>query len=78
VGSCLTWRPSLIERETPYTHGGGLMVMVLILGLRLGSSACLSSTRRTFFWAAVDERVGKALLGEDLGRLVALMGGGGL
>jgi len=53
------------------------MVMVLILGLRLGSSACLRSTRRTFFWAGVDERVGKALLGEDLGRPVALMGGGG-
>ena len=78
VVSCLTWCPSLIERATPYTHGRGLMVMLLILGLRLGSSACLKSTRRTFFWASVDEIVGKALLGADLGRPVALVGGGGL
>jgi len=38
----------------------------------------LKSTRRTFFWASVDEIVGKALLGADLGRPVALVGGGGL
>jgi len=48
VVSCLTCRPSLIGLATPYTYGGVLMVMVLVVCSRLGSSACLRSPRRTF------------------------------